>query len=256
VSDEVRIIPLEAFSDLPPSPQGATLIFIPYRQCDPGELEVLGRFVMDGGTLLLADDFGWGNQVLQHLGIKARFSGQALLDPLFHYKNRWFPRVDCAAGDSLTVGLEHLTLNHATALEGVFPASVLATSSSFSFLDSNGNQVADEGEPTGRQVVMSRQAVGRGQVVLLADPCVFISSMLEYGENLNLVRNIAAASPAGLYFDQSHIVTSNLSKTKDRLCALREITFIPPVALALVMVILAVTLAPVWYFGGKKRKGE
>ncbi|MFA5317104.1 MAG: hypothetical protein WC369_06770, partial [Dehalococcoidales bacterium] len=42
MSDEVRIIPLEAFSDLPPSPQGATLIFIPYRQCDPGELEVLG----------------------------------------------------------------------------------------------------------------------------------------------------------------------------------------------------------------------
>lgn len=253
LSDEVRIIPLGSFPELPSSPRGTTLIFVPYRQCDTRELEILGRFVLDGGTLLLADDFGYGNQVLQYLGIGERFSGQALLDPVFHYKSRWFPLVDCDSGDYLTVGLDNLTLNHATALVGVKPASVLATSSSFSFLDGNGNEVADGDEPVGRQVVMSRQTLGQGRIILFSDPSIFISSMLTFDGSIRLVKNIAEASPAGLYFDQSHLVTSNLYQAKEGMRTLRDLAVKPPVAVALALGILAVTLVPVWHSGAKKK---
>lgn len=256
LSDAVRITPLDSFSELLVSPRGVTLIVIPYRQFDAGELEALDGFVAAGGVLLLADDFGWGNQVLEHLGLGARFSGQALLDPLFHYKSRGLPRVNFVAGDPLTGGLEHLTLNYATILVGVAPDSVLAVSSSFSFLDGNGNGAADPGEPTGQQVVMSRHALGQGQVVLLADPSVFISGMMASGESLGIAENIAAASPNGLYFDRSHLGTSNLRQTKDWLRTLRELATKPPVSVALVVAIIVVTLAPVWYSGSKKRNGQ
>ena len=57
-----------------------------------------------------------------------------------------------------------MILNHATALIAVDPANVLASSSSFSFLDQNGNEIADEIEPTGPLAVMSREVLGDGQV--------------------------------------------------------------------------------------------
>ena len=247
MSDSVSIMSLASLSGLPPSPRGVTLIVIPYRQFDVMELEVLSDFVVGGGVLLLADDYGWGNQVLQHLGLGARFSGQTLLDPLHNYKNKWFPMVECSADEPLTMGMEHLTLNHATVLLDVTPDGVLASSSSFSFLDSNGNQVADETEPTGPLPVMSREVLGDGQVILLADPSVFISGMLAFDENLRLVENIAAASPAGLFLDQSHLETSNLRQTKDLMYAIRGTVLTAPGVLTLVMVVLLITMAPVWH---------
>ena len=247
LSDFVPITPLAALSELPPSPRGVTLIVIPYRQFDITELEALSDFVVGGGVLLLADDYGWGNQVLQHLGLGARFSGQVLLDPLHCYKNKWFPQVSSSGDDPMTMGIERLTLNHATVLLDVAPAGVLVYSSPFSFLDSNGNQVADETEPTGPLPVMSREVLGDGQVILLADPSVFISGMLAFDENLRLVENIAAASPSGLFLDQSHLETSNLRQTKDWMHDLRDLALTAPGALALVMVVLAITLAPVWH---------
>jgi hypothetical protein len=247
LSDFVPITPLASLSELTPSPRGVTLIVIPYRQFDTAELEVLSNFVVGGGVLLLADDYGWGNQVLQHLGLGARFSGQALLDPLHCYKNKWFPLVNCSQDEPLTMGMEHLTLNHATVILDVAPDGVLASSSSFSFLDSNGNQVADETEPTGPLPVMSREVLGDGQVILLADPSVFINGMLDFGESKKLLENIAAASPSGLFLDQSHLETSNLRQTKDWMHAVRGMALTAPGALALVMVVLAIMLAPVWH---------
>jgi hypothetical protein len=255
LSDVASIKLIDAYSQLPASPQGATLIVIPYRQFDPGDLEALNRFVADGGVLVLADDFGWGNQVLEYLGLEARFSGQALIDPLFYYKSRWFPRADASRDDPFTAGMEHFNLNYATVLVGVPTDNVLATSSSFSFLDTNANGSADKGETVGRQVVMSRQTLGQGQVVLLSDPSVFISSMMT-GDNLKLAENIAATSETGVYFDQSHLVTSNLRQAKDWLRTLREFAFKPPVAVALVVVILAITFVPVLRKNNNKRNGQ
>jgi hypothetical protein len=251
LKEVARITPISSLAELPPSPKGVTLIVIPYREFDGGELELVSHFVDGGGTLVLADDFGWGNQLLEYLGLAARFSGKVLLDPLFNYKSRWLPRVGVAIGDPLTAGLEHLTLNYATVLEGVTPERVLATSSSFSFLDGNGNGLADPGEPLGRQAVMSREAFGEGQVVLLGDPSVFISGMLT-GENLKLAENIARTSEAGLYFDQSHLTISNLRHAQDGLRALRGFVFKPPVSVAMVAVVLALVLLPVWCQGSRQ----
>jgi hypothetical protein len=44
--------PLASFTDLPPSPQGMTLILIPYLEYTPAELERLKSFVTRGGRLI------------------------------------------------------------------------------------------------------------------------------------------------------------------------------------------------------------
>lgn len=246
VSSTFQASPLATLSGLPSSPEGSTLILIPYLDFTTAELEELYTFVAQGGTLVLADDYGFGNQILEYLGLKARFSGQALLDPLFNYKNKWFPRISHLTTSSITSNTESLILNHATSLTDVETDDVLAFSSSFSFLDLNANQVWDEDEPTGPLPVISHDSLGSGQLILISDPSIFINSMVTMEGNYDFVQNIAAITTSRLLIDQSHLPPSNLDQTKNLLANIRGFLGTPVGTLGLVIVALTIMLMPIW----------
>ena len=240
------LTPLEMLADLPAVAEGATLILIPYIQLTRSELEDVSRFVTGGGMLVLADDYGYGNQVLSHLGIEARFSGQALLDPLFSYKNEQLPRVFNISPDSVTAGVDSLVLNHATCLVDVEASDVLAMSSSFSFLDLNDDRKWDADEPTGAMPVISSHILASGRVILVSDPSIFINSMGTLDDNYGIIENIAGISSSRLFLDQSHLPYSDLHHTKDLLADVRGVLTTPAGTLALVAVLLIIILRPMW----------
>ncbi len=247
ISSSYPASPLASLSDLPPSPQGSTLILIPYLNFTPAELGELKSFVTQGGTLVLADDYGYGNQILEYIGLEARFSGEILLDPLFNHKNKWFPRISHIISSSVTINTESLILNHATCLSDVEASDVLALSSSFSFLDLNGNQAWDEEEPTGPLPVISYHNLGSGKMILIADPSIFINSMETIEDNYNLIQNLAAITTSELLIDQSHLPPSNLHQTKNLLTYTRDYLITPVGTLGLVILALTITLMPVWH---------
>lgn len=246
ISSSHPVSPLESLSDLPPSPKGSTLILIPYLNFTLPELEELNSFVVRGGTLILADDYGYGNQILEHLGLKSRFSGQPLLDPVTNYKNKWFPQILHLTSSPVTINTERLVLNHATGLTDVEAGDILALSSSFSFLDLNGDQAWQEDEPAGPIPVISRHNLGNGKIILIADPSLFINSMQTIESNYTFVQNIAAITTSELLIDQSHLPPSSLHQTKNLLAYLRGSLITPLGTLGLVMLALTVTLMPLW----------
>jgi len=247
ISLSYPISPLESLSNLPSLPQGSTLILIPYLDFTPAELEGLNSFVTRGSILVLADDYGFGNQVLEYLGLKARFSGEVLLDPLFCLKNRWFPRVSHIISSPVTSDIESLVLNHATCLVDVDTVDILAQSSEFSFLDLNSNESWDEDEPTGMMPVISQHNLGSGKVILISDPSLLINSMEAIEGNSILIQNITAITTARLLIDQSHLPSSNLYQTKNLLASVRGFFITPIGAMSLVVLALTVTLMPVWH---------
>ena len=259
ISSSYLISPLQSLSDLPPLPQGSTLILVPYLDFTPTELEELQSFVTQGGTLVLADDYGYGNQILGYLGLKARFSGQTLLDPFSNYENKWFPLISRIMPSIITSNTDSLVLNHATCLIDVESSDVLALSSVFSFLDLNGNESQDEGEPTGPLSVISHHNLGGGKVILISDPSIFINSMETLGSNYTFIQNIAAITTSQLLIDQSHLPISNLQQSKNLLASVRNSGNTPGGAVGLVIVALTVTMIPVWYKKGRvvnTRKGD
>jgi len=240
------VTPLETLADLSEMTEGATLMLIPYMQLTPSELEDVTRFVSGGGTLVLADDYGYGNQVLSSLGIEARFSGQALLDPLFNYKNEQLPRVFHFSPGAVTDGVNSLVLNHATCLTDVGAGEILAMSSSFSFIDINNNRQWDEDEPAGAMPVISGHSLAGGRVILVSDPSIFINSMDSLDDNYSAIENIAGISSSQLYLDQSHLPHSDLHYTKNLLADVRSVLTTPVGTLALVAVLLILILRPIW----------
>ena len=245
---------MQSLSELPISPQEVTFILIPYLNFSLAELEEINNFVTRGGTLVLADDYGYGNQILEHLGLKARFSGQPLLDPLINYKNKWFPQVSHLTSSPVTLDTERLVFNHATCLTDVEASDILAQSSSFSFLDLNGNQTWEEDELTGPLPVISQHKLGSGQLILIADPSIFINSMGTMESNYNFIQNIAAITTSKLLIDQSHLPPSNLHQTKNLLTYTRGSLITPLGTLGLVILALTITLMPLWR--KKKPDGE
>ncbi len=259
ISSSYSATPVESLSDLPPLPQGSTLILVPRLEFTPTELGELQSFVTQGGTLVLADDYGYGNQILEYLGLGVRFSGHVILDPLSCYKNKWFPRISHIISSSVTSNIESLVLNHATCLIDVEASDVLALSSSFSFLDLNGNQAWDYYEPAGPLPVISYHNLGSGKIILISDPSIFINSMEIIESNYIFIQNIAAITTSELLIDQSHLPPSNLHRAKNLLVSIRAPFTTPVGAAGLVIVALTVTMIPVWYKKGRvvnTRKGD
>ena len=252
-SSLVSASPLGSLTDLPTVPAGTGLVLVPYLEFSQSELAALESYVSGGGSLFLADDYGFGNQVLNHLGLELRFSGVALLDPLASYKNQQLPRLARLTEGPLTAGLEILVLNNATSLTGAVDEDVLAWSSSFSFLDINDNDAWDEGEAVGPLPVISVHRLGEGRVIAVADPSLFINGMASLYDNLGFIQNVAAMAPVGLYLDQSHLPPSSLHQTKDLLTDLRDFIVTPGGTVALVIVFLIVTPLLTWP-PGKNRK--
>ncbi len=238
-------VPIETLSELPSSP-GSSLLLIPYLSLSSSDLARIKTFVSQGGTLILADDYGYGNQVLESLGIRSRFSGQVLLDPLANYKNQSLPKISRLKSNAITADSRTLVFNHATGLQNVDSADVLATSSAFSFIDTNGNGKWDEREPQGPIPVVSKHNLGNGAVVLISDPSVFINSMDKLGSNAVFISNVAR-SPGTLFVDQSHLPQSNLHHSKTWLASVRAVLVTPVGTLCLLLAAVWLILYPIWY---------
>jgi hypothetical protein len=181
----------------------------PYTVAEAASIQT---FVSKGGVLVVDDAFGAGNSLLQSLGVSARFDGRVLIDTLFYTKQPTYPIALSFKPSQLTNNLTRLVLSYATVLT-VQPKSnltVLATSTPFSFLDSNNNGKKDVNEPSGPFPVLAEMTIGRGSIILFSSPYSFTNSILNEGDNVVLLRNlIASKSQPGrsvkLLLDETHL---------------------------------------------------
>lgn len=210
LADLSRGYPAAAPDNLP-QPSAAslgTMLVVPELPPSPADLSGMREFISGGGTLIIADDYGYGNQVLEYLGVTARFSGLTLLDPLFCYKNPAFPRITDFSPEVVGYGVISVVLNNATALTGVNPKDVLAWSSKESILGA-GQIPAATKSGGGPYPVAARMTVSSGEVVLLSDPSIFINSMLKMEDNRIFVDYLLSkAAVTG----SLHIIETSLNK--------------------------------------------
>jgi len=230
--------------DALPSGANTVLVVLPSSPPTRAETDRLRAFLAGGGTLVVMDDFGPGNAVLQGLGVAARFSGQPLADGLFNYRSAYLPRIMDFIPSPITEGLEQLVLNHATVISPLGDLRAVALSSAVSYLDTNGSGRRDAGEPTGPFPVVAFGRVGGGSLVLVADSSLLLNAMLPLGGNRRLAGNIfrLAGERPQILLDEVHLPHRPLDLAKAVLRAGRESVSPPPVTFVLVMGALAIPL--------------
>ncbi|MBI4232955.1 MAG: hypothetical protein HY686_00765 [Chloroflexi bacterium] len=232
---QFSVTPLDDLSGLPRDPHRTVLVLIPYRPLTGGDLQALQRYLAGGGILFLLDDYRWGNQVLEGLALPARFSGAPLVDPLFYYKNNELVRVVSFTASPLSAGVSRLVLNHATVLQGVARNEVVASSSPFSFLDTQPDRLWEDQEPLGPFPVIAFLRSGDGMVVAVSDPSILINGTIALEDNQVFISNaLGLAGPQRqVFLDTSHLPLESFDRTKAMLGTLRTAAASSPGALLL-----------------------
>lgn len=179
------------------SSASALVIHVPPTGHDPAERDYLAAFVLQGGTLVLADNFGAANSVLEQFGLR-------------------FERVRIAeTGEGVQtarLGAHSFKLSNGQPTAIHVPISVpavrVAETGSDSFLDRDGNGVVDSSDPRGpfATIVRVEPFDGGGAVWAVGDPTLFVGRANE-SEATRAFRSefVVNLLPMGgtLYFDES-----------------------------------------------------
>jgi len=229
--DELHASTISSLEEIPAIPENTVLIIVPYLPLTSEDTGRIKAFVNDGGTLLLMDDYGYGNSILESLELDYRLLPGVLKDPLFCYKNPWLPKVtDFSSADAFK-DIKSVILNYATIIHsgkkleyGKSP-QVLAWSSSRSFLDQDENGYWTEPEPQGMQPVAVKVSYMKGTVMVMSDPSILINSMIGKADNLLFIKTaigVDNVSDKQIVMDTSHLATTPLDVVKDTLAKLKH----------------------------------
>ncbi len=195
------------------TPQETMLLIIgPSKPFTDPEAQSLKAFLNSGGLILLADDYGSGNTLLEKLGVKPRFSNLILQDPLFREKVSILPKILSFSESKYTEGVNALVFNYGTTIIGVEEGiRVLAYSTSFSYIKSD-VEPPDEDSPVGPFPVLVEVPYGKGALILLSDSSLFINGMLKMEDNEQLLENLAEGRRVLL--DNAHWTVSPFTNFK------------------------------------------
>ncbi len=238
-------IPVDNLDALLELPADATLVVIPVVDYLPAELEQLLLFVDGGGRLLLLDDYGYGNRILESFELEVRFWEWPLLDGLFNYGNQWLPNVRNLSPQLASQGVQTVLLNHATGLNGTRTESVIARSSSVSYIDVVPDEVFfDTEDILGPHPVAVKERYGQGHIYVAADPSVLINGMLTLDDNLAFVEFMVNGGDAEtvVAVDRGHLSDQGLEISKDRLSEARSV-LVDPYTQVGIMALIVVTAA-------------
>jgi len=121
--------------------------------------------------------------------------------------------------------------------------SVIANSSSFSYVDMNSDGEFGSGDLSGPLPVAAYVNVGQGCVVGVADPSCLINGMVFMDDNLLFISNIVSikGDNAQVFVDQSHLPSSSLDEAKSFLAVVYGFVASPIGTLSLIALALAIS---------------
>ena len=179
------------------------VILSPQTSYGPAETDRIRSFVRNGGTVLVAEDFGnHSNNLLARIGAQARIDGRLVRDERYHYQSPTLPVARNVSNETLVATTGQLTLNRGTPVRPR-GADVLVSTSEYAALDTDRDGTLDDDEPVGTYPVATTESVGEGRVITVGDPSAFINTMLDRRGNQAFIRTLFGTHERVL-LDYSH----------------------------------------------------
>jgi len=178
---EVDPVRVRSSSDLlGVDPLNSTLFLVgPSRGFTVDDVAGVRGYLEDGGRVVLLDDFGSGNELLEGLGLDTRFTGALLRDGVFFDPVPEFPRLL----NFSVYGVETFLFNYGSTLSLGEGAEVLVRSSPLSYVE-------DGGLVSGAFPVVARVPIGGGVLVLVSDSSVWLNCMIDRSDNRVLLEGV------------------------------------------------------------------
>ncbi len=188
-----------SYDDLPAA-GGNTLLLIA-----PGtDFTGLADFLYRGNTIIIADQSENANIFLEDIGSSMRVHDEQVRSTSMEYKDMGIFR-GTVEGDLFVSNVTTLTFNYPGYVTG---GDVVAATSYLSWIDTNANNIPDSNETLKVYSLIASENIGNGRVIIIADPSVFINSML-IRTNTENMQVINALLGQDLIIDQTNSATSS-----------------------------------------------
>ncbi|NJF25141.1 DUF4350 domain-containing protein [Thermococcus sp. Bubb.Bath] len=175
---------------------GGTLLIVgPNVDYSPDEIKAIKEFVRRGNTLVIADDFGTGNEILRGLGLPMRLSNYPLRDFFYRIDDRFVIAIkitDPVLGRNVT---EVVTSD---------PSAIIVTRKGEVY--TSGTAMINFHRRAYPLLAITKY--GDGRVIVLADPDILRNNLFK--QNYNFLRNLAEYIPGPVYVDEAHHRNFNL----------------------------------------------
>ncbi len=217
------------------------LIIAPDQLPTGPEIDAYKSFVERGNTLVLADDFGTGTAILGKLDSRIAILPGNLSSLDREYADPYSIVVYRSRDDPLVRDTRSIVMNRAASLSGGEP---LMKTSVLSWIDSNGDGRINSREVLGSFPVLAYETRGKGRIVVLSDPSIFINAMQgldEKRDNRKLIQNLIGKQGPVL-IDQMNSRTRSAEGISEIIHVIRTLV---PIEL-LLLGILMVTGAWIW----------
>jgi hypothetical protein len=196
-----------------PNTTSLLVIIGPSANFTRNESAKIGQFLESSGIVLLADDFGTGNSLLEALNISALFSRKPLADLYYYSKDPDFPVITDFSPSPSTDNLTAIVLDRPSYIEIGNSSSVakIGSSSPFSFVDIGGRGRPFANETVDSYPVLVTVKIGKGMLLLVADPSMFINDMIGLYDNMRFFQNALKMGDGSVIFDTTHLANAPLT---------------------------------------------
>lgn len=131
-------------------------------------------FLERGNTIVLFDDFGTGNQLLETTGSGMRLRQVPVMSADRAYNDPVFVKVHRGPGPGPLQNISSLILDRPASVEGGRP---LFMTSLLSWEDTYPDNKANANETLGSFVVGAYEEIGKGRLIVISDPGILINAM-------------------------------------------------------------------------------
>jgi hypothetical protein len=181
---------------------GDTLLVIgPTRNFSDDETAAVRAFLQGSGRVIVMDDAGGSNGLLEGLGSPVTINPVPLRQYENFYVNQSCPMIDIPPGSAYSSKALELVFNHPASLNINGSPLIIASSSKYGWLDVDGDQRLSPSEHLGSYPVIASSARGNGDIIIISDPDLFINGMLPRGDNGEFLSGMIRGTP---WLDVSH----------------------------------------------------
>ncbi len=196
-----------ASKDLDIDPATTSIVIIgPEASFTEEEGEFAHDLLTGGGTILIADDFGTGNELLSYLETSTRISGRKMVDLSFMKIPELSVGTDMAP-HRITENVSMLLFNYPSTIIPSPTAGPLVNSSQASWLENTEDALQTFDEGSGPFPILTIESYGKGTLIVLSEPSLLINQMRTKMDNglfaSNLIRYLAEGSNT-ILIDEAH----------------------------------------------------
>ncbi|AWB28555.1 DUF4350 domain-containing protein [Halococcoides cellulosivorans] len=200
--------------------------------------QAMQSYMDRGGTVVVAGDRGRSADWLVQNLTRYRIDRTPVRDLAAFTEGTALPLVHPPA-DRPIDGVDSVATNLPGSIDNVPDEQRVLVTASTAFRDADGDGEPDDDEPLGPFTVAATQSVGDGRMIVLADPSLFIDSMLDRADNRAFVTH--------LFGDADRVVIDRSHATSGRppLYAALDVLRSSPAAQILVFGAVAIGLAAI-----------